>query len=59
MYRSELLQLPTNNGEHCTGGTIKMCEYEPDVPVKRVAQVSKKSSVSVIFASGGFGADFI
>ena len=57
MHRSELLQLPTINGEHCTGDTIKMCEYAPDVPMKRVAQVSK-SLVSVIFASSGFAADF-
>ena len=57
MYSSEMLHLSTNNGEHCLSDTIRTGDFAPDVSMKRVARVSK-SLVSVIFASGGFGADF-
>ena len=56
-YSSELLHLSTNNGEHCLSDTIRTGDFAPDVSMKRVAPVSK-SLVSVIFVSGGFGADF-
>ena len=57
-YRPDLLHLPITNGERCTGDAVNMGEYAPNVSVKWVALVSK-SLVSMIFASGGCGADFI